>query len=148
MVKFELMDGSPIRNETVPIRLFLKPYDLTPTYASVNNQFSVKYYLNLVLEDNEKNRFFKQKEVIFHRIKKKPRKQEEPGVLSQIGQSEAKDLKEGEEKDLKESEEKDLKESEEKGFNQDLDNEPVQEEINQGYNGEEQGEMVEDIIKE
>ena len=61
MAKFELMDGSPVRNETIPIRLFLKPYDITPTYESVNNQFSVKYYINLVLEDNEENRFFKQR---------------------------------------------------------------------------------------
>ena len=50
------MDGGPVKNETIPIRMFLKPYDLTPTYESVNNQFSVRYYINLVLEDTEKNK--------------------------------------------------------------------------------------------
>ena len=33
------------------MRLFLSPYDLTPTYKNVSNRFSVKYYLNLVLVD-------------------------------------------------------------------------------------------------
>ena len=41
-------------------RLFLAPYDLTPTYALVHNKFSVKYYLNLVLVDEEDRRYFKQ----------------------------------------------------------------------------------------
>jgi hypothetical protein len=41
--------------------------DLTPTYRSVNNVFSVKYYLNLVLVDEEDRRYFKQQEVIFWR---------------------------------------------------------------------------------
>ncbi|MCQ2816321.1 MAG: vacuolar protein sorting-associated family 26 protein [archaeon] len=99
MAKFELMDGSPVRNEKIPIRLFLKPYDLTPTYESINNQFSVKYYINLVLEDNEENRFFKQKEVIFHRIKKVRKASDEEGLL----------FKEGLEKE-KEKEETPLKE--------------------------------------
>lgn len=67
MVKFELMDGAPIKGECVPIRLFLPHLDLTPTYRSVNNVFSVKYYLNLVLVDEEDRRYFKQQEVIFWR---------------------------------------------------------------------------------
>ncbi len=41
-------------------RLFLSPYDLTPTYKLVHNKFSVKYYLNLVLVDEEDRRYFKQ----------------------------------------------------------------------------------------
>jgi hypothetical protein len=44
----------------VPLRLFLSGLDLTPTYRSVNNRFSVKYYLNLVLVDEEDRRYFKQ----------------------------------------------------------------------------------------
>lgn len=67
IVKFELMDGAPIKGECVPIRLFLSHLDLTPTYRSVNNVFSVKYYLNLVLVDEEDRRYFKQQEVIFWR---------------------------------------------------------------------------------
>ena len=33
---------------------------MTPTYRNVNNKFSVKYYLNLVLVDEEDRRYFKQ----------------------------------------------------------------------------------------
>ena len=61
------MDGAPVKGECVPIRLFLGPLDLTPTYRLVNGVFSVKYYLNLVLIDEEDRRYFKQQEVIFYR---------------------------------------------------------------------------------
>lgn len=67
IVKHELMDGAPIKGECVPIRLFLSHLDLSPTYRSVNNVFSVKYYLNLVLVDEEDRRYFKQQEVVFWR---------------------------------------------------------------------------------
>ena len=43
------MDGAPIKGEQIPIRLFLEPYELTPTLRTVHSKFSVKYYLNLVL---------------------------------------------------------------------------------------------------
>merc|ERR1719453_2116084 len=68
IVKYELMDGAPIKGCCVPIRLFLSELDLTPTYRSVNNIFSVKYYLNLVLVDEEDRRYFKQQEVVFWRL--------------------------------------------------------------------------------
>ena len=45
------------------MRLFLSPYDLTPTYKNVSDRFSVKYYLNLVLVDEEDRRYFKQQEI-------------------------------------------------------------------------------------
>lgn len=48
-------------------RLFLSPYDLAPTYKNVHNKFSVKYYLNLVLVDEEDRRYFKQQEIILYR---------------------------------------------------------------------------------
>ena len=67
IVKYELMDGAPVKGECVPIRLFLSSLDLTPTYRSVQNVFSVKYYLNLVLVDEEDRRYFKQQEVMFWR---------------------------------------------------------------------------------
>lgn len=67
LTKFELMDGAPVRGECIPIRLFMSSLDLTPTYKAVSNKFSVKYYLNLVLVDQEDRRYFKQQEVILWR---------------------------------------------------------------------------------
>lgn len=67
ITKFELMDGAPVKGEVIPIRLFLAPLPLTPTYRSVNNTFSVKYYLNLVLIDEEDRRYFKQQEIALWR---------------------------------------------------------------------------------
>ena len=49
--------------ETIPIRLFLGGFDLTPTFREVNKKFSVRYYLNLVLIDEENRRYFKQQVV-------------------------------------------------------------------------------------
>lgn len=78
ITKFEIMDGAPVRGqsfgiasskidtntsvagETIPIRLFLGGFDLTPTFREVNKKFSVRYYLNLVLIDEENRRYFKQ----------------------------------------------------------------------------------------
>ncbi|TFJ80769.1 hypothetical protein NSK_007946 [Nannochloropsis salina CCMP1776] len=66
LCKFEVMDGAPVKGECIPLRLFLSSIALTPTYRSVNNRFSVRYYLNLVLVDEEDRRYFKQQEVIFY----------------------------------------------------------------------------------
>mmetsp|Transcript_867 Transcript_867/g.1528 ORF Transcript_867/g.1528 Transcript_867/m.1528 type:complete len:299 (-) Transcript_867:287-1183(-) len=63
IAKYEIMDGAPVRGESVPVRLMLSPYDLTPTYRNVANKFNVKYYLNLVLVDEEERRYFKQQEI-------------------------------------------------------------------------------------
>jgi len=49
-----------ITGESIPIRLFMNGYDLTPTMRDVNKKFSVRYYLNLVLVDDEDRRYFKQ----------------------------------------------------------------------------------------
>jgi len=68
VAKYEIMDGAPVRGESIPIRLFLAGFDqLTPTFNNVNNKFSVKYFLNLVLVDEEDRRYFKQQEVILYR---------------------------------------------------------------------------------
>jgi len=67
MAKYEVMDGAPVKGECIPIRLFLSAYDLTPTYKNVNNKFSVKYFLNLVLVDEEDRRYFKQQEIQLYR---------------------------------------------------------------------------------
>jgi len=101
LCKYEIMDGAPVRGETVPIRLCLAPYDLTPTYLNVHNkvkreregeegkrerekekkkkktthkkktfsQFSARYFLNLVLVDEEDRRYFKQQEITLWRKK-------------------------------------------------------------------------------
>jgi hypothetical protein len=57
------MDGAPVRGETIPIRLFLAGFELTPTFRDVNKKFSTRYYLNLVLIDEENRRYFKQSEI-------------------------------------------------------------------------------------
>lgn len=67
ITKFEIMDGAPVRGESIPIRLFLNGFNLTPTYKAIHNKFSVKYYLNLVLVDEEDRRYFKQQEVTLWR---------------------------------------------------------------------------------
>lgn len=67
VTKFEIMDGAPVRGESIPVRLFLSPYNLGPTFKSVHNRFSVKYYLNLVLVDEEDRRYFKQQEITLQR---------------------------------------------------------------------------------
>ncbi|KAI3644154.1 hypothetical protein MP228_010318 [Amoeboaphelidium protococcarum] len=69
VVKHEIMDGAPIRGETIPLRLFLSPLNLTPTFRDVNKRFSVRYYLNLVLIDEENRRYFKQQEVTVFRTR-------------------------------------------------------------------------------
>lgn len=90
VAKYEIMDGAPVKGESIPIRLFLagnsslcRPsgflfyvltwstvayrifcfllgYDLTPTMRDVNKKFSVRFFLNLVLVDEEDRRYFKQ----------------------------------------------------------------------------------------
>jgi vacuolar protein sorting-associated protein 26 len=67
VAKYEIMDGAPARGEVVPIRLHLAPYELSPTYPNVHNKFSVRYFLNLVLVDEEDRRYFKQQEVALYR---------------------------------------------------------------------------------
>lgn len=67
VTKYEIMDGAPVRGESIPIRLFLAGYDLTPTMKDINKKFSVRYYLNLVLVDEEERRYFKQHEIVLWR---------------------------------------------------------------------------------
>jgi vacuolar protein sorting-associated protein 26 len=58
-------------DENIPIKFFLSPYQLGPTYSNVNNRFSVQYFINLVLMDVEDRRYFKQHEINMIRIDKK-----------------------------------------------------------------------------
>lgn len=68
IAKFEVMDGAPVRGEAIPIRFFLGAYEnLTPTYPNVNNRYHVRYFLNLVLVDEEDRRYYKQHEITLWR---------------------------------------------------------------------------------
>ncbi|KAF6031529.1 Vps26 [Bugula neritina] len=67
IAKYEIMDGAPVRGESIPIRLFLSGYELSPTLREINKKFSVRYFLNLVLIDEEDRRYFKQQEITLFR---------------------------------------------------------------------------------
>ncbi|ODM92194.1 Vacuolar protein sorting-associated protein 26B-A [Orchesella cincta] len=84
IVKYEIMDGSPVKGESIPIRLFLGAYDeLTTTMKDVNKRFSVRYYLNLVLVDEEERRYFKQQEIILWRKGEREKRQPFQAQLQQ-----------------------------------------------------------------
>ncbi|ELU10437.1 hypothetical protein CAPTEDRAFT_179764 [Capitella teleta] len=74
IAKYEIMDGAPVRGESIPIRLFLSGYELTPSMKDINKKFSVRYFLNLVLVDEEERRYFKQQEITVFRRSDKHRK--------------------------------------------------------------------------
>lgn len=67
LTRFEVMDGAPIKGERIPVRLFLSGLDLSPTLVNVANCFTVRYFLNLVLVDEEDRRYFKQQEITLWR---------------------------------------------------------------------------------
>ena len=69
LIKYEIMAGAPVKDERLPVRLYLNaiPADVGPTYTNVNNRFSVSYLLNLVLVDEEDRRYFKQSEIVLWR---------------------------------------------------------------------------------
>lgn len=67
LMRFEVMDGAPVKGEIIPIRMYLKNLDLTPTYPTVNSCFQVRYYLNIVIFDEEDRRYFKQAEITLWR---------------------------------------------------------------------------------
>ncbi|XP_050299682.1 vacuolar protein sorting-associated protein 26B-like [Anthonomus grandis grandis] len=84
IAKYEIMDGAPVRGESIPIRVFLAGYDLTPTMRDINKKFSVRYFLNLVLMDTEDRRYFKQQEITLWRRGDKVRKQnvQSPAIMA------------------------------------------------------------------
>ena len=78
---FEIMDGCPAKGtfcvinkkieEQIPIRFYLSSVDtLGPTLNNVNNKFSVRYMLNLLIIDQEGQKYFKQNEITLFRKKK------------------------------------------------------------------------------
>lgn len=80
LAKYEIMDGAPVRGESIPIRLFLAGYDLSPTMKDVNRKFSVRYSLNLVLLDEEDRRYYKQQEILLYRKPERRRVVQAEGV--------------------------------------------------------------------
>merc|ERR1712014_560742 len=69
LTKFEIMDGSPVKDQCIPVRLYLTGIELTPSYKNVQNKLSVRYFVNLVLVDGEDRRYFKQQEIFIWRNK-------------------------------------------------------------------------------
>ena len=63
VARYELIDGVPTKNERIPLKFFLKSYNLTPTYPNIDNVFFVKYFLNLVIADGQDYRYVKQNEI-------------------------------------------------------------------------------------
>ena len=53
IAKHEIMDGAPAKGESIPIRL----YELSPTIKGIGKKFSVRYFLNLVLVDEEERQY-------------------------------------------------------------------------------------------
>ena len=41
--------------------------DLSPTLLTVNNKFSVKYFLHIIILDENKRKYFKQAEIKLYR---------------------------------------------------------------------------------
>jgi vacuolar protein sorting-associated protein 26 len=54
------MDGCPDKGEFIPIRMYMKGIPLAPSYKNIHNRLAVKYWINLVLLDEEDRRYFKQ----------------------------------------------------------------------------------------
>lgn len=63
VAKFEIMDGSPVKGESIPVRMYLSGLDICPTYRNVQNKLSVQHYINLVIVDEEERRYFKKQEI-------------------------------------------------------------------------------------
>lgn len=42
LAKYEIMDGMPVKDEVIPVRMYLKPYDLSPSFRNVDKLFSLK----------------------------------------------------------------------------------------------------------
>ena len=47
--------------------MYMKGIPLAPSYKNIHNRLAVKYWINLVLLDDEERRYFKQTEVIIYR---------------------------------------------------------------------------------
>lgn len=59
LTTYEVMDGGPRKGEIIPIRFYLSSTNITPTHKNINNKFTCRYFMNLVLIDEEDRRYFK-----------------------------------------------------------------------------------------
>merc|ERR1712032_657865 len=65
---YEIMDGCPAKMESIPVRFFLPCCDsLGPTMKNINNKFSITYHLNLLIIDEENQKYFKSNEITLFR---------------------------------------------------------------------------------
>jgi vacuolar protein sorting-associated protein 26 len=71
--KFEIIDGTPAKDEIVPVRIYFSAVDawkMTPTIPDeepVEKKFSVRYFVHLALCDTKGRRYFKSKEIVLWR---------------------------------------------------------------------------------
>jgi len=68
--KFEIIDGTPGKDEVVPVRFHLSSIDhwmLTAPSNESNGKFTVEYMIHLALCDTKGSRYFKQKPINFFR---------------------------------------------------------------------------------
>jgi len=61
--RFEVMDGQPVRSDSVPLRLFLAQFPCESTYRNVCCAANVRYFLNLVVTDEEERKLYLRQEV-------------------------------------------------------------------------------------
>ena len=71
--RFEVMDGQPVRSDSVPIRLFLVQFPLNPTYRNICGAANVRYFLNLVVTDEDERKMYIRQEVELWRQQLGPR---------------------------------------------------------------------------
>ena len=65
---YEVLDGDLIEKEKIPIRIFLSPYNLTPSYSNIEDIYFVNYYLTVVITDSEGKKNSSLKEIILYRV--------------------------------------------------------------------------------
>lgn len=61
--RFEVMDGQPVRSDSVPLRLYLAQFPLGPTYRNICGSCNVRYFLNLIVTDEADQKFYKRQEL-------------------------------------------------------------------------------------
>lgn len=68
ITKYQIVEGEVENNNIIPIRLYLRSYKLTPTYTLINNMFTVKYFIKILIEDaNNEQTYSMSEEIVFHR---------------------------------------------------------------------------------
>ena len=63
------MDGGPVKGAKIPVRFYMSSTALTPTYKNICGKFSCRYYLKVILIDEEDRKYFKLSEIELWRKK-------------------------------------------------------------------------------